>query len=170
MLSVRLFVGTTLVLVLAGCYSRFLAGPELRNAPKVVKVAIGKCSTPARLFDCRSVDRVGLFLQDYFKLNGTAPATKPGEGGILQVDVHEDQNVVALDLELRIPRGRVWLAQAQGGDVLIALVRFELLAQSHLGMKVKYATAENLAEPMDKLGRTRLVLDIKAGQVALEYK
>ena len=168
MCSTRLFVGTTLVL--AGCYTRFLAGPELGNAPKTIQLELGQCSTPARLFDCRSLDRVVLFLQDYFRLNGIPPPTRPREGGTLRVDVREDRNVVALDLDLWTPRGRVWRVEAQGGDILLALVRFEQLAQSRLGLKAKYVTAANLAEPMGKLGRSRLVLDIRAGQVGLEYK
>jgi hypothetical protein len=154
----------------AGCYSQFWAGPQLANKPKTMRVELIGCTTPERLFDCSSKEGVRLFLQDYFKLNGIDPEPKPREGSELRVSIKEDTNVVSIDLELLTPRGQAWKAQAQGGDILIALVRFEQLAQERLGMKVKYSTSDNLAEPMGKVGRTRMVLVRQPGKLLLEYK
>jgi hypothetical protein len=159
-----------LTLFATACYSQFWAGPQLANPPKTVKVEVAGCTTPKHLFDCGSQEGVAKLVQDYFTLNGIATDARPGEGGVLKVSLKEDTNVVSIDFELMVKAGQVWRAQAQGGDVLVALVRFEQLAQERLGMKVKYATSDNLAEPMKKVGRTRMVLVRTPGSVALEYK
>ena len=170
MTSIRFVAAASCAVLVTACYTQFWPGPQLGQTPKTVRVEVEKCSTPPRLFDCQTVASVGLFLQDFFALNGVSSETRANEGGALKVSVREDTNVVSIELELRVAQGQVWRAQAQGGDVLLALVRFEELAQKQLGLKVKYATSENLAEPMKKFGRTRLVLMRKDGAVSLEYK
>jgi len=154
----------------SACYSQFWAGPQLANRPQTTRVEIVGCTTPAHLFDCSSKEGVQKFLQDYFSLNGIAPETRPREGAELRVQIKEDTNVVSIDIEQLTPTGQAWRAQAQGGDILVALVRFEQLAQERLGMKTKYATSDNLAEPMKKVGRTRMVLVRQPGKLLLEYK
>lgn len=151
--------------VLAGCMSQFTAGPQAATRPAEVKVEAASCDTRADLFDCKTLPAVVLFVADYFKLNGLAPATKP-DAATLKLRATEDHNVVALRATLTSAAGEIWSTEAQGDTMLRALVRLELILEAQAGFKERYLTSDDTNARVRKSGRTRLT----AAKNEFEYK
>jgi hypothetical protein len=147
----------SLAIALAGCMTRFSFGPAATAVPeRRVSVRIDGCRTPPELFDCASAPAVGVYLQDYFKLNGIAPPEKPAAGTVAAARIFERTGVVAVAVTLSAPSGIVWSAEAEGDTLLRALVRLEALLADRASLRSRLLTHPKLDDRVKELGRSEV--------------